>query len=382
MKELGVDVIINAGDIAYNGKPEVYRFYRKTFQEIFPENPPVMLAVMGNHDFRNPQIKTLDEKYRIFLENMGLQKLNFHTIVRGYHFVGFNPDSFNGEQYSNEAVQNARQMIRKALAASGDRPVFVVSHFPAYRTVYGLGKGQVAKALAPFQNIVYFAGHTHLPLQDERCIHQRKYTAVATGTTSYGTLDKGKFFNRKGAHILNADKVHQFLYMTVSDQEIKIRRFSVTPKKEIKPDSPWRIALPLNPANYTYTDARAELRKAPQFPDRATAAVQPVRKPAPGINLSFDAATHEDFVHSYALRISRWNAAEQKWEPEDKELLFASDFYLGIEQMKKRFEVFIPNRIFTFLPDCRYRLEIIPIESFGKRGDTLSTEFTAEKSAG
>ena len=381
MKELGVDVIINAGDIAYSGKPEVYRFHQKTFHEIFPENPPALLVVMGNHDFRNRDLKTIEEKYKNFMDNMELKELDFHKVIGGYHFIGFNPDIFSGEGYTNNVVKKVQQEIRKALAASGDRPVFVISHVPAYRTSYGShrsGKGQVANALRPFQNIIHLAGHTHFPLDDERSIYQQKYTAIGTGTTSYGSLEKGPF-NRQGAHILNAKKVQQFLYMTVSEKEIKVRRFSVNRKKEIKPDSPWRIALPLNPATYTYTDARAKQRKAPQFPAQATAKIRNVRKPSPGVVMDFDAAKHDDFVHSYALKISRWDEAAKKWIPEEKEHVFFSDFYLGIEKMKKRFDVFIPNKVFTFQPDCRYQLEIFPIESFGKRGKALITEFTPEK---
>ena len=52
--------------------------------------------------------------------------------------------------------------------------------------------------------------------------------------------------------------------------------------------------------------------------------------------MDFDAAKHDDFVHSYALKISRWDEAAKKWIPEEKEHVFFSDFYLGIEKMKKQ----------------------------------------------
>jgi hypothetical protein len=82
-------------------------------------------------------------------------------------------------------------MISGAIKDSGNKPVFVFSHFPAYNTVYGsvYGKGAVTEILKPFSKIVYISGHSHWPIADDKSIYQNKYTAFQTGTTSWTELE-------------------------------------------------------------------------------------------------------------------------------------------------------------------------------------------------
>ena len=374
MKELGVDAIVMTGDVAFTGHADVYKFFMKTFDEVFPDKKPELLVVMGNHDFWNPQIKTREDKIKNFMTHMRMKELDFVRQIKGYHFVCFNPSDAMGVQYGNPMFKRIRGMIDGALKAAGSKPVFVVSHFPPHRTVYGseYGKGAISTILQPFSKIIYLSGHSHYPLEDERSIYQKKYTVIQSGTTSYVSMENGKF---NANPLYRRGEVKHFLYMTVNDKEVKFRRFSLNNKTEIKPDSPWRISLPLDPATYKYTAARAEKRTAPQFPAKASGVVVSDKK---GAKLTFDAAQHDDFVHSYALHISQWDGKGWQNVPTKKELLFFSDFYLGLEKMKKRFSVVIPKKTFTFKPGTRYRLEIIPIESFGKRGKGIFVEYTAK----
>ncbi|MBR2427604.1 MAG: metallophosphoesterase [Lentisphaeria bacterium] len=374
MKELGVDAIVMTGDVAFTGHPDVYKFFMKTFDEVFPDKKPELLVVMGNHDFWNREIKTREEKVKNFMTHMRMKELDFVRQVKGYHFVCFNPSDAMGVQYDKSIFNRVRGMISGAIKASGNKPVFVVSHFPPHKTVYGseYGKGAITTILQPFSKIIYLSGHSHYPLEDERSIYQKKYTVIQSGTTSYVSMENGKF---NASPLYRRGDVKHFLYMTVNDKEVKFRRFSLNNKTEIKPDSPWRISLPLDPATYKYTAARAAQRKAPQFPVKASGVVVPDKK---GAKLTFDAAVHDDFVHSYALHIAQWDGKAWQNVPTKKELLFFSDFYLGLEKMKKRFAVVIPKKTFTFKAGTRYRLEIIPIESFGKRGKGIFVEYNAK----
>jgi hypothetical protein len=46
--------------------------------------------------------------------------------------------------------------------------------------------------------------------------------------------------------------------------------------------------------------------------------------------------------------------------------------------MKKRYDVEIPAATFQFEAGKRYQLEIIPIESYGKRGKGIFVEYNAK----
>ena len=377
MKNLGVDAVMMTGDVASGGQPEVYEFFMKTYNEVFADKKPELLMVMGNHDFRNKKYVTREEKLKVFMDAFKMKELDYVRTVKGYKFVAFNPTSTNGEQYTKEHFPRFQKMISGAIKDSGNKPVFVFSHFPAYNTVYGsvYGKGAVTEILKPFSKIVYISGHSHWPIADDKSIYQNKYTAFQTGTTSWTELEPA-FFNRKKAMSSGYGKARCFLYMTVNDKEIKVRRFDVSAKREIKPNHPWIISLPLDPATYKYTKARAGLnRKAPEFPAKAAGEAVPVKG---GVKLVFDAAKHDDFVHSYALHISQWDGKAWQAVPVKKELLFCSDFFLGIEKMKKRYDVEIPAATFQFEAGKRYQLEIIPIESYGKRGKGIFVEYNAK----
>ena len=96
------------------------------------------------------------------------------------------------------------------------------------------------------------------------------------------------------------------------------------------------IPLPIDQTQFSYTDqARAQRRKAPAWPQDAKAAFS---KEGERQLLTFPAATHEDFVHSYRIVLSDSNGKAVSFgEGEDlkEELIYISDFYAGIGKMSK-----------------------------------------------
>ncbi|WP_164512856.1 chitobiase/beta-hexosaminidase C-terminal domain-containing protein [Leucobacter chromiireducens] len=79
--------------------------------------------------------------------------------------------------------------------ATQGQPVFVFGHRPIPATVWDgaqASNGGLKSTLSAFPQVVYFSGHSHLNITDERSIHQQDFTSVNEGSMSYGEND-GKF---------------------------------------------------------------------------------------------------------------------------------------------------------------------------------------------
>ncbi len=76
--------------------------------------------------------------------------------------------------------------------ATQGQPIFVFGHRPIPTTVWdgAQASNQGLKTnLSDFPQVVYFSGHSHLNITDERSIHQESFTSVNEGSMSYGEND-------------------------------------------------------------------------------------------------------------------------------------------------------------------------------------------------
>ena len=79
--------------------------------------------------------------------------------------------------------------------ATQGQPIFVFGHRPIPATVWDGAQASnsgLKQNLSDFPQVVYFSGHSHLNITDERSIHQENFTSVNEGSMSYGEND-GKF---------------------------------------------------------------------------------------------------------------------------------------------------------------------------------------------
>lgn len=365
LKGMGVDVLIVAGDISDNGNRKVYEEYREIVDEVFGDEKPEQFAIMGNHDYWNG--KSAAEARRNFCEGMKVGSACKHKVVGGYDFIAVSPD--NGDctahAYGKEASAYMREEVAAAVARDPGRPVFVVTHQHAYGTVYGSfgwGNKAVAEILAPYGDVLLFSGHSHFALEDERSIDQDRFTAIGTSSLAYCELEGGRVNGSVPPH---AGECRQYLYMEVYGDRLVVKRFDMESGAEIKAGSRWVIPLPLERENFVYTRRRAEGRAAPAFPAGAEADVSfSGKKPSEPFVLSFPAARHDDFVHTYLVKAY----AKEKdggWR-KMREYKFFSDFYRGLGRMADPYSVRMPSK--GFVPGSEYKLEVYPVESFGKTG--------------
>jgi len=377
LKDKNIDALIYAGDISDNGNEVVYQEYHQIMERVFGKNQPETITIMGNHDYWKKDTEPLQAQ-RTFCEGMRIPSINTHKVVKGYDFIGLSPEAgeCNGV-YGNASGEFLHKAMFEAEQRDPNKPVFITTHQHALNTVYGSdgwGHSFITENLADYENAVHFSGHSHYALEDERSIYQKDFTAIGTSSLNYCELEGGRV---NGSVPPDASKCVQFIYMEVFDDHIDFHRYNLIGEREIKPDALWRVELPLAKESFVYTDARAKHRSAPQFASDAQVAATVDATPFKAVNVSFNAATHDDFVHSYAITLQE-RMADGKWG-EPKELLFFSDFYLGVEQMSDSPTLAIPAEFVN--GNAEYLLTVTPIESFGKRGNTISTTLATPERA-
>ena len=361
LKEKGIELLLDAGDVAENGSADVWREYHKIFLEVFPDENtrPEYLMVMGNHDYYGSG--TPQEHRDAFNEIFEKEATNEHKIVNGYHFI--NITSYDsGSNYTEEDLKWLDEEIQKAIADAPELPVFVLGHPHAANTVYGSttgwGKEVLNKVFDKYEQVVYFSGHSHYPLDDERSIYQNKYTAIGTSSMNYLEMEPGK---DQGIHPDGVYDNAQIMYMELFDDKADIERMDLINERTIKDN--WVLNIPLNKETFTYTPERVEKRKAPQFPENAVVSVSEIGSSS--CKITFTQAKHEDFTHSYRIR-----AVDKKTGEETVNFTIFSDFYNGISDMKEELSYYVTG----LKPMTEYEIFISGIESFGKEGEAIKTE--------
>lgn len=371
LSELDPEVLLLVGDITDSADPAVFDMTMDIAREKFGSKMPQIVACAGNHDYwvdgdidkRQPE-----KTYAEFCKGFGIPLDNpCHTVIKGYHFITMSEDNefLHSSEYSEKIVAALEAEIKKAVSSDPDKPVFVLTHYPPRNTVSGShgksGQERLGAMFKKYPQVISLSGHTHYPLEDERSIWQKEYTALSTSTLAYGCMEERPFNSCNGI-IPFAREVNQMMYMVLFKDRLVIRRYNVTDKREIKPDKPWVLPLPFDPAKAVYTDARAAARKAPEFPEDAKILF---RYDFGFLYLIFDAAQHDDFVHFYRVKIT---------DQADKKVVFdqryVGDFYRLEHNRDNRMtfrlptDVLIPGRVYTY--------EIYPEESFGKEGKPLT----------
>jgi predicted phosphodiesterase len=396
-KLLGVDAYLIAGDIGNLSDEVTYQEFRALFDSHHgkDQQPPVWLPVMGNHDFwkdkhgRNsfPVAESI-EKFKRYLK---IDSVNPHIVLNGYDIIGF---SIEGGMYtSGRLVAQVEKEIRKAVARDPQKPIFLFAHNHAYGTVRDSNENRnLADMLKKYPQVIYFSGHTHRAVEDEKSIHQEDFTSIGTGALTY----TAPVAYRRSVEYPNRSHYGNMLYLEVRKDEIIIRRFQLNDGREIMDNGkPWRLQLPLRKETFSYVlSKRLAENKPPVFPAGATLAARAVfnqKGEFTGVELQGTAARHSNIIRLYSVKISKKNT-DGSWSPvsavanrgkgreqniEKYPLTFVSDFYLPLESQKNTFSTFIrryPLPLYMgcdFQPGMTYRFEVRAIDSLDQESQSV-----------
>ncbi len=371
-KSQGVDMIINAGDIAQKNSGYAYGVYKDTVNSVFPEKNarPIFLNIMGNQDLISEKDNGNNvQKQRTFSMKLDTSPWT-HCKVNGFHFIGVSPDKMGAENGYSEKVT---EWLEKELEdAKNDtkpgNPIFVVSHHSVEDSVIGSNEQSdenLTKVLSKYENVVLITGSSNYSVLDERSISQKNITAFSAQSTSGVSLEDVKFdpfLNTETNLPAYSTDYPMCLIMNIGAENTVVERWNVAKNKEEKANMRWTLSYPLEKGTFVYRKNILESKAtAPEFPKKSKIKYEPFiksylpsdnEKTLPGIK--FTAAVHPDFVHSYDVRLTD-EATGRMYT-----YLYYTDFTSGIADMSKEVSLALDKN----LPSAKYTVEVYAIDSY------------------
>lgn len=344
LKKKECNVILFAGDICNMASKYAYRRYKKSFAEVFGEEMPLVISVMGNHDYYGKFFAR-----RIFEKELGVSPFS-HYVINGFHFIGASPDCCSMHRAYLKTGEWLDKQLAEAVADTPDKPVFVITHHPPVDTVYGSddwGDETLDKIFSKYPNVVDFAGHSHYSVVDERSYYTGKYRVVNTQSVSYIELERGKMNGSvpPDAHIAPMGYVMDF-----ADKQIELIRYNLLTGEEEKQDMRWSI-----PYDITVSSHAKEPSAKPCMHYKSGSWYEENG----ATYLTFSSGEDDDFIHTYRLVYSDGEVQD-----------YFSDFYKGIKYVSQVNDK-IRLRIYGKKKGL-YDIKIYAIDSYGQ----ISEDYT------
>lgn len=368
-KNENVDVVLITGDVATTGLKEEYDKFLAIWDSVFPDPDaaPVRLALTGNHEFEQAIFgrEEVQDVYDKYMAAYGYDTVNWNVVVNGYHFIGMNSEgSAVDGLYTAATADWLREQLDAAVAENPYRPIFVAAHQTLPNTTYGSKWGSsktqaLYDVLKDYPQVVYFAGHSHYPTENERSIYQNLFTAIDVTSMQYISNEEGTpsaAYSAQGGLLVTVEGVNK---------QIVVDRYRINGDSVKKVKNSWKLSLPLKKSTFAYTEARKDERSAPTFADGA--AVQVSNLTVNSLKITFPSASHDDYVQGYTVYIKEkgsGNVVTSKY--------FVSDFWLDMDNMAAEQSTSISG----LLPNMDYIVEVTAVESFGLESDPISADFT------
>lgn len=347
LKKLGCNAILFAGDICNAASKYAYRRYKNCFALAFEENPPLLLSVMGNHDYYGNLFARA-----LFQRELG-QNPFVHYVINGFHFIGASPDCCSMHSAYEKTGVWLDEQLKVATADSKDKPVFVVVHHPPSDTVYGSddwGDKTLDKVLRKYENVVVFAGHSHYSLVDERSYYNGKYRVFNTQSVSYTELERGKV---NGSVPPQAHVAPMGLVLDFASDEIKVLRYDLLSGEKQKSSSRWSIPY----------DCRIKTQKS--YKESGALPVMPFDRAEwyeedGATYLAFTEGADGDMVHSYRLIFD-----------DDTVQDYFSEFYKGGKYVSKYGDRKVRLRLYDKKAG-EYDIKIFAVNSYGQVSESYA----------
>ena len=185
-----IDRFIIAGDITNKGKTEEFAAFKEIFDYAKEKDYEFLCTVAKGHDSITKKKKSLGH-----YKKLTGQSTDFHKVICGYHFIGLSTcKSLPHKHYSPFQKMWLKNQLKKAVADTPGKPVFLIHHEHVKNTVYGSsdfdgwGNRFFTGVFDKYPNVVDFSGHSHYPINDPRSIWQGAFTAIGTGSLKYTEL--------------------------------------------------------------------------------------------------------------------------------------------------------------------------------------------------
>lgn len=363
LDDLGVDLVVNCGDIAERFTVRGYRILRRIYDRAFKNKKPREIWVYANHEHVGRKNEPFEKVMAEVRELLRIPHGLYETVdLKGYPLVVL-------PQWLDRA--KAEDMLADAASRYPGKPIFVFDHVPARGTTFnsttwgGAGRYEL---FAKFPQVIHFSGHVHGSLRDERQIWQGDFTALNLGCLA------GWTGSAVGGSPANKSE-YMVLFMEVYASRIVLRRFDIRDRSEHRASSPWVVPLPFDAASAPCRPEKAAAREpVPAFPADARISLAPDASPAESVKVSFAPPPGVDGVYKYKIEVLDEKGALVARQDE------FGPFWMRPADRPEKFECKLSAAYFD--SGCRRTVSVTPMNCFGVAGRPVKGEITLGAVAG
>ena len=325
-----LDGMFFIGDNTQTGSEQQQTYFFNYLKENTKEGT-YALATMGNHEFKATGQNYSDPEGATakFLEYSGYETTDTRFELNGYQFIAFAPDLYNktnGIFFTEAKLAWLKQELDAAVAATPDKPIFVMQHQPPYQTMKGSQSKSSAdeglkNLLVNYPQVIDFSGHTHCSLTDPRIIWQGEFTAINTGGMAYLSIpimngknnqSGGRSIDAEGGWIAESEdsaiRNAGMYYIVEVDKDHRVRVLTYNTFTQSLWGEPYIIDS-LDPKDFRYTNDRANDAVKPAF--AADAQLKLVTNNYKNLQFTIPQATCQDVVQSYRVEVYQGSTLRQ-----------------------------------------------------------------------
>ncbi|MFJ4879087.1 metallophosphoesterase [Streptomyces sp. NPDC088745] len=383
------DAILSNGDMINDngdGKGPDHAVVARIFQENLRRKGMTGTQVLlsnGNHDDSLAQIRAHYPKAWFPDAGGGF----YESSVGGVPLLTLNTETYNS---STEQQNWLKKRMAELTAKSPNTPVLVQGHRPASNTVMDgqqAANPKLTADLSAFPQAVFFSGHSHLNLNDDRSVHQKDFTAVNDGSMSYVEMDHGyQAVTEEGLANRFESPTSQALFVEVYKDRTEIARVNMAADKhdiytggkwsaDWQPPyasagtlsgRSWTVRLKGRTAqqikdNFTYTAAHRNTT-APVFTGRRP--LSAVRDAKGGTALRIAQARDDQMVHHYRVDVTDETTGAKA---------------LSSKVLAEYYYAPLPNSLDVPLPAAapgtRYAARVTAVDAYGNASAEVSLKF-------
>ena len=198
-----MDAMVLNGDTVDQRLQEQYDSVKSMMSKNKDLLPKKIIKNIGNHEFfdydnggNSPeQVQTSINRY---LEFSGEEKVYHDTWVNNYHFISLGSEDGNSktEDSITASISDEQQKwLKEKLAEDYEKgkPIFVFLHqnvnrltLPGNTSWVGVAQSeQIKEILSQYPEVILFASHSHLDLDESSVMSEEPFTIINTGAVSY-----------------------------------------------------------------------------------------------------------------------------------------------------------------------------------------------------
>ena len=337
-----LDAIVLNGDYTDGGHDPQYAALMSIFDEYSDPLTP-RIVNHGNHENGRNE----SNSHEFFRTSFGYS-IDHVFEVNGYFFITLGVHF--GDKYIENQAKWLEQQLESAVSLDPEKPVFVLTHYPASGTVFnskkgGNGRDTFKAVLEKYPQVINISGHSHPALNDPRVIHQEKFTSFNNSSFYYLYMEHVDFFGNQDL----ASAGHFSMIKVTTDNVVHIERYVLDDEnfgvaRKIGDD--FVIDVKKGVSEFLYTQKWYDDGSVPVFEEDAFITAT---RDGTSLNISFDQAFDHNFVYYYLINI----------------IDAQTDVVVHVMKIKSFFYLYnVPNRIEHILTDFplsigkEYKLQI------------------------